>query len=76
MKSIPANSKNLESIEASLNVCPSCKVVAALRQNRRTGLFFVECSNGIDCGEWPMTADQESPALAAAAWNNGQTFTA
>lgn len=51
--------------------CPHCQAEAAIKTE--AGRFYVECSNMIDCPQWPQTKNQLTQAEAIDAWNNKET---
>jgi hypothetical protein len=55
-----------------LHACPCCKAPGELYAHRNGG-YAVECSNSIDCTQWPMTDVHPTSDEAATAWNEGHT---
>lgn len=56
----------------TLNPCHHCNAVAQVVPAVKRGLFIAECSNRIDCDQWPMTDPKTSEEEAAAAWQRGE----
>lgn len=55
--------------------CPSCGVEAKVCDHPTLpGLFYVSCSNEIDCNDWPITQNHSSKEEAIAAWNKEETI--
>lgn len=52
---------------AALKPCPCCRVAPMITIRDRQ--FCVECSNNLDCTEWPQTTWYPTPERARAAWN-------
>lgn len=56
--------------------CRACGVPGVIAPGMRTGTFIAECSNRIDCHQWPATTSKPTPEAAAEAWNKGEVTNA
>jgi hypothetical protein len=59
----------------ALNPCPCCNKPAKIVPGIKRGHFKAECSEEIDCPQWPMTDSFTGEEEAAAAWNRGEFAT-
>jgi hypothetical protein len=55
--------------------CHHCGAPADLQHEQRPAgdTYHVECSNRIDCPEWPLTASYKTSEAARLAWNEMTT---